>query len=612
MALVGLQLKSLKLQFVVIFGLFILLSCSIMGVLAALSIMKTGELTATQQGLSAVEIAGNIINGDEFERFMQNPSENDPYYEETRLKLLDAKRMMNCQYLYTMVPVAGTVFRYVIDGSCDPSDRENFSPLGTDEDIEDYGDAPFNVMKNGLVESSGMKYQKEWGWQISTYKAITNSSGKVVGMIGVDFNIELIVAMLKSQIAKIGIVGILFLIIGSCIIFFLSQHIFGRVKVISDSMQKIAEGTADLTSRIPEEGNNEMTILAKNCNSVIASLNKLVMSLQNETGVLSDTGTELNDKMNDYIRSFRSTLACVDEIAQHIFEQSEQISSVVGGMRNVDSEISSLDSRLSEQSSAIQQSTSAVTQITSNIESIDKSVSLIIDEYEILVQESAEGQKQQDIVSSQIATIAQQSENLTEANAAISAIAEQTNLLAMNAAIEAAHAGEQGKGFAVVADEIRTLAETSASQSASISELLRSISDAIEGIVASSSNSSAMFGRLGEKINKLDSLIRQVQGGMKEENNAVQDILTMMKTLDETVVGITDASAHMKKESDSVFERTKNLQSIANETRAKSEEISQSMSEMKQSAENALDVSVQNRSASKKVSDMINGFKTGR
>ena len=231
------------------------------------------------------------------------------------------------------------------------------------------------------------------------------------------------------------------------------------------------------------------------------------------------------------------------------------------------------------------------------------------EEYEVLTQEAHNGAKLQEEVSSQIEEISKQSENLNEANQAIAAIAEQTNLLAMNAAIEAAHAGDIGKGFSVVADEIRALAETSATQSMAIKDLLDGISEAIQDIVQSSKQSSESFERVGVKIARMDSMMREVKGGMEEENSGVQNILQTMQTLDSSRKQITDASANMKNASNTVFTEISELKSISEHTLQNSQRITGAITEMKDAAEEAAEASEISQEATQSVVQMINGFK---
>ena len=601
--------KSLKFKFIAGFATFILVSLVAVSVIATMSIINTAEEFAEMQGIPVVQKVSSYIDGDKFEELTKTLDENDEWAEETRLWMLNVAESVGCAYLFTMAPISGTNFRYIIDGSCDPSDEENFSPMGSEEDISSWEDAPLITMQTGELLSSGMVYQDGWGWTVSTYKAIKNSHGVNVGFIGCDFDITFIIDTIKLRVATIAVMGLILLILGAVVLSLFSNAIFGAMKNISEAMKQISDGTADLTHRIPEKGNNELTDLARNCNKVIQSMTNLVGTLQEETGVLTETSGKLTERMSSSLTQISNAANGVNEINSQISSQASKIEGISSGISSVEREIEHLDARINEQGDAISESSSAIEQISQNIRSVSKNVETITDEYEVLTQEAHNGAKLQEEVSSQIDEISKQSENLNEANQAIAAIAEQTNLLAMNAAIEAAHAGDVGKGFSVVADEIRALAETSATQSMAIKDLLDGISEAIQGIVQSSKQSSESFERVGAKIARMDSMMREVKGGMEEETAGVQNILQTMQSLDQSRKQITDASENMKNASKAVFTEISELKSISEYTLQNSERITGAISEMKESAQEAAQAGETSQEATQNVVQMINGFK---
>ena len=144
-----------------------------------------------------------------------------------------------------------------------------------------------------------------------------------------------------------------------------------------------------------------------------------------------------------------------------------------------------------------------------------------------------------------ISQVSQQSQTLIEANEAIAAIASQTNLLAMNAAIEAAHAGELGKGFSVVADEIRRLAETAAEQSKNIGSNLASMRNEIEGVVESSQQSVQTFGGLLSHIQSTSSLVLEIQHAMEEQKVGSSQILEALKNMNDITGQVQSGSGEM-------------------------------------------------------------------
>ncbi|MCR5762351.1 MAG: HAMP domain-containing protein [Treponema sp.] len=600
-------MKSLRVKFVIVFAAFFVIAFTFVTIVSANIIKKTATNFASAQGSPVVSKTVGYINGDEFERFVNDMDSDNPYYDELRLWMKDLKESVGAAYLFTMAK-KGNSYYYIVDGG-DPSDTDSFSELGTEEDVESWGKAPVKAFETGSQTSSGLVKQDGWGWTISTYEGIRNSSGQVVGIVGCDFGIDSFVKTLRLEIMRLSIIGIFCVIVGGFIVWMFTNIIFGSMSKISSAMENISTGKADLTARIPEAGGNELSELAKNCNKVIHSLAKLIEELKRHSSILSETGTEVYDRMNNSIQSINSASESVFSIDEKIKLQNDKVQNITDGVTAVEDEIGSLKKKIIDQESAINQSSSAIEEISSNIQSVSSIVEKISKDYELLVKESENGKSNQKRVSEQMAEIAQQSAHLNEANTAIARIASQTNLLAMNAAIEAAHAGDAGMGFGVVADEIRALAETSAKQSSQIKALLGSVTSSITEIAESSNVSTESFATVSAHISQMDNLMKEVQQGMIEEKSAVKNLLETTQILQDTIQSLTKASEQMRGESSKLFTGIEDLNRIAGDTMSESKSVYNSISDMKSSAEYTLESTDKNRVAANAVIDMITGFK---
>ncbi len=287
---------------------------------------------------------------------------------------------------------------------------------------------------------------------------------------------------------------------------------------------------------------------------------KLSVDTSDEIGVLSQMANRLFSSLN---QGFTMILAMVRQLGdnkEHLGQGINDMAEAVGDIRR---HLEHTNSQMEDHSSSVIQTTSAVEELARNIESLDQSIrqqkqilgvsseslnellemnSQLMDlssqgteQTRILVGASQEGNdrimKLQEIVSK----ITDDSTHLAEANTLIAAVASKTNLLAMNAAIEAAHAGDAGRGFAVVADEIRKLAETASVQSKSIGINLKQVLDNIQVVGTESKSVQSSF-------TEIDSHVGDVRKAVERMSSFTQAVSDFSSKLDKAIRELEDVS----------------------------------------------------------------------
>ncbi|MDR2470766.1 MAG: methyl-accepting chemotaxis protein, partial [Treponema sp.] len=224
-----------------------------------------------------------------------------------------------------------------------------------------------------------------------------------------------------------------------------------------------------------------------------------------------------------------------------------------------------LNSQVERQTASVSRSSSAIEEMLANVQSVTQTLVRNAENVRELAAASEAGHASLNEVSGNIEAIARESAGLLEINAVMQNIASQTNLLSMNAAIEAAHAGESGKGFAVVADEIRKLAENSGRQSKTISQVLKGIKESIDKITGSINTVLEHFQAINEKIQVVSDQEEHIRNAMEEQAQGSQQILEAMGSLNEITQMVKTGSSEMTEESKEVIHESKNLEDVTQE-----------------------------------------------
>lgn len=380
------------------------------------------------------------------------------------------------------------------------------------------------------------------------------------------------------------------------VFFLLSSRVSRSFKIIASGCELMAMG--DYSERYPDFVTKEASLLSNGFNLVTERLEGNINSMKQSKVSLDEAGGKLSGTIEDLMSSIVQIGASISNTGMNLRNQTDSVAQSAQSISKILDMIHRLEELVQTQGKAVQGASTAVEQMVGNITEVDKSVDKMAHSFGVLDQTAQNGVETQNELQKQIIEIENQSKLLSEANKVIANIASQTNLLAMNAAIEAAHAGDAGQGFAVVADEIRKLSETSSAQSKTIGAQLKSIQAAINMVVQATQHGVQDYANLSKEIRQTDTLVQQIKEAMTEQQQGSSQILDALSDMNESTDQVQSASQEITTASQAIINDVDVLQ---NETKV----MGQSMDEMGLSADKMQDAGLTLAGVSKAVEASI-------
>ena len=374
------------------------------------------------------------------------------------------------------------------------------------------------------------------------------------------------------------IFAVIMLAATSVITFFVAQSIVKPIIGVTMTLKDISEGEGDLTKRITTSSKDEIGDLSRYFNNTLDKIRGLIVKIKKEAGILSEIGSGLAANMNETAAAVNEINANIQSIKTRVMNQSASVSETHATMEQVTANIDKLNGHVENQSFNVTQASSAIEEMVANIKSVTET--LICNDVNVkTLQEASEiGRAGLQTVAADIQEIARESEGLLEINSVMENIASQTNLLSMNAAIEAAHAGDAGRGFAVVADEIRKLAESSGEQSKTIGMVLKKIKESIDNITKSTDNVLERFEAIDSNVKIVAEQEGIIRNAMEEQGEGSKQILEGVGRVNEITQQVKSGSSEMFEGAKEVIQESDNLEKVT-------QEITLGMNEMAAGAE---------------------------